>query len=453
MLIRFFFNMKILIQNKKFYIYFFSILAFTSAIISFYLNINLSSVSKAVSAANSYAVFNEFLLEYNINATDGGATADIQTHWHYIRLLSDNIGNLLRFELGVEEKILSYPLHHIIISQIPIVNSSLKIYLLIYFLFSLTLPVFFYRCLILRFPNINKDNLLGIASIIYILPAFQYSAIWGNPHITALFFLLTSIYFHLRVEQTKYITNKYFFWSLVFLALAAYTKQFYVFLFPYILFVYFKNTSLLFFCKILLFCLIIALPGIFFLIKNPLLFKGLQSEHLDVVNFPSAVLIISSMVFLYTVTIFIQYFLNNFNKDNFINIFMSKKIILVVFIFLLLNNSFYYNNQIGGGVIYKISHLIFSTNLVFLICSFCGLFLILFYSENSLSNWLLSLLLLVSFSTGIFIFQKYLEPMFWILFFLFFDHKKIEESISKNNFIIILYFSIYYIGLNLYIKF
>ena len=446
MLIRFFFNMKNLVQNKKFYIYSFSILAFTSTIISFYLNINLSSI-------NSYVGFNEYLLEYNINAKDGGATADIQTHWSYIRLLSENIRNLLSYELGVEEKILSYPLHHIIISQIPIVNSDLKIYLLFYFLFSLTLPILFYRCLILRFPNMNKDNLLGIASIIYILPAFQYSAIWGNPHITALFFLLTSIYFHLKLGQTKYIIDKYFFWSLVFLALAAYTKQYYVFLFPFILFIYFKNTSLLFFFKILLFCLIIALPGIFFLIKNPLLFTGLQSKHLDVTNFSSSVLIISSMVFFYTAPIFIQYFLNNFNKDNFVKIFNFKQITLVIFIFLLLNNSFYYNGSLGGGVIYKVSNIIFSTNLIFLICSFFGLFLILFYSKNSMSNWLLSLLLLISFSTGIFIFQKYLEPMLWILFFLFFDLKKIEESISKNNLIIILYFSIYYIGLNLYIEF
>jgi len=438
--------MKNSVQNKKFYIYSFSILAFTSTIISFYLNINLSSI-------NSYVGFNEYLLEYNINAKDGGATADIQTHWSYIRLLSENIRNLLSYELGVEEKILSYPLHHIIISQIPIVNSDLKIYLLFYFLFSLTLPILFYRCLILRFPNMNKDNLLGIASIIYILPAFQYSAIWGNPHITALFFLLTSIYFHLKLGQTKYIIDKYFFWSLVFLALAAYTKQYYVFLFPFILFIYFKNTSLLFFFKILLFCLIIALPGIFFLIKNPLLFTGLQSKHLDVTNFSSSVLIISSMVFFYTAPIFIQYFLNNFNKGNFVKIFNFKQITLVIFIFLLLNNSFYYNGSLGGGVIYKVSNIIFSTNLIFLICSFFGLFLILFYSKNSMSNWLLSLLLLISFSTGIFIFQKYLEPMLWILFFLFFDLKKIEESISKNNLIIILYFSIYYIGLNLYIEF
>jgi len=367
--------------------------------------------------------------------------------------LRENIGNLLLYELGKDHKLLNYPLHHIIISQIPIVSSNLRIYLLIYFLLSLTLPILFYKCLILRFPNISKDNLLGIASIIYILPAFQYSAIWGNTHITALFFLLTSIYFHLRLRQTKYIINKYFFWSLIFLALAGYTKQFYVFLFPFILFIYFKNTSLIFFCKILLFCLIIALPGIFFLINNPLLFTGLQSKHLDVTNFSSSVLIVSSMVFLYTAPIFIQYFLNNFNKDNFFKVFNFKQIISVIFIFLLLNNSFYYNSLIGGGVIYKISNIILSTNLVFLICSFFGLFLILFYSKNSLSNWLLSLLLLITFTTGIFIFQKYLEPMFWILFFLFFDHKKIEESISKNNLIIMLYFSIYYIGLNLYIKF
>ena len=438
--------MKNLVLNKKFYIYSFSILAFTSTIISYYLNINLSNIK-------SYSQFNEFLLQYNIEASDGGAVADLQTHWSYIQILRENIGNLLLYELGKDHKLLNYPLHHIIISQIPIVSSNLKFYLLSNFLLSLTLPIYFYRCLIIRFQNVEKINLLGIASIIYILPAFQYSAIWEHTHITGLFFLLTSIYFHLKLDKLNYNVSKYFFCSLMFLALAAYTKQFYVFLFPFILFVYFKNTSLIFFCKILLFCLIIALPGIFFLIKNPLLFTGLQSKHLDVTNFSSSVLIISSMVFLYTVPIFIQYFLNNFNKDNFVKVFNFKQITLVVFVFLLLNNFFYYNSSVGGGVIYKISNIIFSTNLIFFICSFFGLFLILFYSKNSLSNWLLSLLLLISFSTGIFIFQKYLEPMFWILFFVFFDRRKIEESISKNGWLVILYFSTYYIGLNLYIKF
>jgi hypothetical protein len=446
MLTRLLFDMKNLIQNKKIYIYCFSILAFTSTIISFYLNINLSSV-------NSSEEFNEYLIQYNIYARDDGVVSDLKTHWSYIQLLNEDIKNLFLYELGVDHKLINYPLHHIIISQIPIISSNLKIYLLSYFLVSLTLPILFYKCLILRFPNVEKINLLSIASIIYILPCYQYSAIWGNSHITGLFFLLTSVYFHLKLEKKDFVTGKYFFWCLFFLSLAAYTKQFYSFLFPFILFIYFRSSKLIFFCKILLFCLILALPGIFFLIKNPLLFVGLQSPDLDVTNFASSILIISSMVFLYLAPIFFQYFFVNFQKKNFFRVFKFKEIFFFIFIFFVLNNFFYYNGPVGGGSIYKISNIIFSTNYIFLICSFFGLFLIFFYNKGLESNWLLSLLILITFSTGIYIFQKYLEPMFWILFFMFFDHKKIEESISKNNLGIMLYFSIYYVALNLYIGF
>ena len=397
--------------------------------------------------------FNEYLLQYNINAREGGAVADLITHWSYIEVLSENIKNLFIYELGKDHRLLNYPLHHIIISQIPIISSNLKIYLLSYFLISLTLPILFYKCLVIRFPNIEKINLLGIASIIYILPAYQYSAIWGNSHITALLFLLTSIYFYLKLEKKNYKINKYFFLSLTFLALAAYTKQFYVFLFPLMFIIYFRNTNFLFFCGLILFCSIIALPGLFFLIKNPLLFSGLALKELDITNFPSSLLIISSMVSLYIIPVFFQYFLNNFNNKGFFKIFKLNEIIFVILIFFLLEHFFYYNGSIGGGVIYKISHIIFSTNYIFFIFSFFGLFLILFYSKNSSSSLLLALLILTTFSTGFYIFQKYLEPMFWILFLVFFDHKKIEESIFKNNLWIILYFTSYYVGLNLYIGF
>lgn len=110
---------------------------------------------------------------------------------------SRKIGNLLKFELGLGTytKHLNFPLHHIIIPQIPIVSTNLKIYLLSFFLISLSLPILFYKCLIIRFLDIEKIKLTGLVSIIYILPGFQYSAIWGNPHITALFFLLFSVYF------------------------------------------------------------------------------------------------------------------------------------------------------------------------------------------------------------------------------------------------------------------
>ena len=105
-------------------------------------------------------------------------------------------------------------------------------------------------------------------SLVYILPAYQYSAIWGNPHITALFFLLFSIYFFLKLENLNYKITKYFYYSVIFLALAAYTKQFYVFLFPFLLWIYYRETQFILFIKIIIFTFLLSLPGVFFLLKN-----------------------------------------------------------------------------------------------------------------------------------------------------------------------------------------
>ena len=64
---------------------------------------------------------------FNIFTKNGGAVSDLKTHWKYIQLLKKDINNLFLYELGVDFKLLNYPLHHLIISQIPFVNSNLKI--------------------------------------------------------------------------------------------------------------------------------------------------------------------------------------------------------------------------------------------------------------------------------------------------------------------------------------
>jgi hypothetical protein len=95
----------------------------------------------------------------------------------YIRLLREDINNLFIYELGVNFKLLNYPLHHLIVSQIPIINSNLKIYLSSFFIVSLILPILFFKCLVIKYDNIDKEKLLALASVIYILPGFQYSEI------------------------------------------------------------------------------------------------------------------------------------------------------------------------------------------------------------------------------------------------------------------------------------
>ena len=432
-----------MIQNKKVITYTFSILAIISAIISFYLNINLSIIG-------SNSVLNEYLLKFNILTKNGGSVSDLQTHWGYIQLLRENINNLFIYELGVDYKLLNYPLHHIIVSQIPVVGSNLKIYLLSFFIASLLLPILFYKCLIIKFSEVDRDKLLTLSSIIYILPSFQYSAIWGNPHITAIFFLLSSIYFILKLEKSDFKEKSFVYYSIFFLALAAYTKQFYVFLFPFILIIYLRKMNITFFIKIVIFTFILAIPGLLFLLQNPVLYKGFDT--LNVTNFPSSILISSSIIFIYIFPFIFQYLNNNLiNYRILFNELSKSKLIIstVTLLFFILNYFFYYEGTVGGGIIYKISLIIFKNNYIFNLAAYIGLFLILYYTEKNFSKYLLSILLLVTFSTGYFVFQKYFEIMFYILFIIFYDKKKIEKSITPSIKWIVLYFSAYYMGVNI----
>ena len=84
-----------MIHNNKFVAYTLSIVAISSAIISFYLNINLSVIP-------SNTGINEYLSEFNIFTKNGGAVSDLKTHWQYIQLLKKDINNLFLYELGVD---------------------------------------------------------------------------------------------------------------------------------------------------------------------------------------------------------------------------------------------------------------------------------------------------------------------------------------------------------------
>ena len=433
-----------MVHNNKAAAYIFSIFAMSSAIISFYLNINLSVIT-------SNSGINEYLSELNIFTKNGGAVNDLRTHWEYIQILKNDINNLFIYELGVDYKLLNYPLHHLIISQIPFVNSNLKIYLLIFFIISLFLPVLFYKCLVIKYENISRGKLLVLASIIYILPGFQYSAIWGNSHITALFFLLYSIYFILKLEKSNFERSKYIYCSILFLALAAYVKQFYVFLFPFYLLIIIKKKAIPIH-KAIIFISALGLPGLIFLIKNPVLLFGLRLNDINITNFPSSILISSSIIFFYLIPFIIQYFINNNITYKVLFLEISKKkitILIITLIFFIISNYFYYDSNIGGGVIYKLSNIILKNNYIFLLSAYLGIYSIIYYSGENIYSYSLSLLLLVTFSTGYFVFQKYFEPMFFILLFTFYDKKRIKKTINPSINWIAFYFTSYYLTLNI----
>ena len=413
---------------------------FISILISFLLNINLSNIFGPF-------ISNEELLEFNINAKNGGAVSDLTSHWRYINLLKKDLSNLISSQLGVDTyaKLINFPLHHIIFSQLSFLK-DINHYLLFFFIFSLFVPIIFYKSLKIHFSN-DKLLLIFLSSLIYLFPAFQYSAIWGNNHITALFFFCVGIYFY---NEFKYKNKKKFFnlySAITFFSLTCYTKQFYVFFFIFLIFDLLKYLKFKDYLILSIFTFTLTVPGIIFTYKNPLLFFGLTQKT---TNFTSSIIVSGSIIFFYLAPFIIQYFLN-LEKDikSRICSLIDKKIIIISLIISIIGiYLFEYNSHIGGGIFYKFSLIKLDNLAFFFLTSFLGTYFIFFFSKKELANLILTILLLITFSSGYFIFQKYFEPMFYIIFLNFFDKNKIINSIKDKNYIIIIYFSIYYLILN-----
>jgi len=137
-----------------------------------------------------------FSFYFKVDISNGGASTDLYYHWEYIVGLKSSLGILMQDNLLViEDYPKHFPLHHIIVSRISFLSNDLDNYLNFYFIFSLFLPVLFYFCIDNRFPEIEVSKKIFISSIIYLFPNYQAASIWGNSHITGLYFFLGSLYF------------------------------------------------------------------------------------------------------------------------------------------------------------------------------------------------------------------------------------------------------------------
>ena len=117
----------------------------------------------------------------------------------------------------------------------------------------------------INYPNENKNNLLTLASLTFLLPSFRAGAIWANDHITALFFFLLFLIFFLKwIKKSNFEKlNGNIYLQLIFLALAVYTRQYYVLIYVYCMYVYFKKFSLFNFLKLSFIVFVFAIPGFF----------------------------------------------------------------------------------------------------------------------------------------------------------------------------------------------
>ena len=366
----------------------------------------------------------------------GGFIADFNNTWEYVEVLKES------FFVLPSKWVAHTPLHFIIISKVYMLIESKYLIRLIFCLISILIPFLFYLCLKVNYPNEKKEHLLTLASLTFLFPSFRSGAIWANDHITALFFFLLFLIFFLKWRKDSNFksltTNIYL--QIIFLALAVYTRQYYVLIYIYCMYIYFRKLSLFNFVKLSFIIFILAIPGFFLIFFDPFILKVTFDTKLY-----NTVLISSSILSFYLIPIFFIVLFLNKEKFQFEKNKQLMFILISVSIVLLMSAFFNYNHKIGGGYFLKLSYLLANNNILFLITSTIGFVLLFNLVREDNDNILIIFLLIFGFSAYM-IFQKYFEPMFFFILFLMIK-SNITKIFLKN--IKNIYFLFFYLGIYL----
>ena len=369
----------------------------------------------------------------------GGFVADYKNTWGYIEALKNNV-----FTLPGSWTVHT-PLHYIIISRLNLLFQN-EIFLKIIFLnICLSIPTLFFFCLKIKYPKIDINNLVLLTLIIFIFPAFRSSVIWINAHATAMIFFLSFLYFFLIWEKREY-ENRFsvnIFCQIFFLALAVYSRQYYAYFYAYVMIIYFAKFSLVNFLKISFFVLIFSIPGFFLIFLEPQVLKTTYD-----LNFYNTILISSSIILFYLIPFYLLRWFE-IKKVIFKNTKNIKYLVLLILLLLItffLSTKFNYNYKLGGGFFLKLSYLLFNNNILFLSSSVLGLIALVDLFKKDKNNLLLIIIFLFGFSSYM-IFQKYFEPIFFMIFLLMMNYNLVSNIISKikNIYFLYLYFFMYFI--------
>ena len=298
----------------------------------------------------------------------------------------------------------------------------------------LLIPVYFYKCLKIKFKNISKDYLKLFSSIILLFPTFRSYAIWPDPHLLGILFFIISIFYYLKVTiNVKPFKNALL--NTFFLSLAAYSSpNFGVF----VIYFYLEFSKKFFFSKkilaITLLNIILSLPffiylfyfEVNFIFDNK--FFNLSYNAFSLENISNKIIIIISIFLFYLFPIK----LTSINKIKFelpklYYRFIFAGLTFFVFVYLFDFSSSYKITNSGGGFFYNLSNLLFQNDvLLFVLCFFTYLYLLEIFKLN-ISNFILFLCLIIS-HPQLTIWQANFSPTIFFLLLLLF-----KDVINKNN--------------------
>lgn len=374
----------------------------------------------------------------NEDVSGGGTSTDFYVTLSYV---TD-----LKYSLFLSSEVtIHLPLHYILLSKIDYLVNDQTILRFIFLLISILVPFLFYLCLKIKFKSLSSNDALIISSLIFLFPSFRYSAIWANAHITALIFFLLSSYFFLKIKIFSNL-NINICLNLFFLSLATYSRQYYALFFLYYLYFYYKNFKLLNFMYVVFYIFLLSIPGWILIYNNPQFLLGSSGSPMFSFKLYNSFLIISSIVLTYFIPLIFIILLKNknflFKNSSFliISALISISIVLISSIF------FDYNFKVGGGIFAKASRYLFSNNLLFYLSSIFGFIIIFYIAREHRDNLIILSIILFGFS-GSYVLQKYFEPMFFMILYLYIKTNFYKYLLNmKFIFISYLYYFFYYIA-------
>ena len=286
---------------------------------------------------------------------------------------------------------------------------------------SVLLVYFFYRCLVLKFNNVDKKLLIILSLSIFLSPTFRSLAIWPSSRIVGLLFFVLSIYEFLKFQKKGLNIN--LIKNIFFLIISSYISPNFSLFIIYYFYYYLGKIDIKTLALILLFCVIFSLPAIYyiFILDINFLLAGTPGlEHGRSIglsfNFSNKILIISSIILFHL----IPFLINKEFVSDFIN-WIKKNFFFVTFFFIINLIFFDYSVRFtGGGFFFQISNYLIDDNLIFYFFSFISLLLLTFFIRNNLNNFMIFFLLILSNVQNT-IYHKYYDPLIMIIFFTIFN--------------------------------
>lgn len=344
------------------------------------------------------------------------------------------------------------PTYLIFLSSLLRFDLSLETVRLVHLHLSIFLVPIFYKCLELKFKDVENSYLILLSLLIFLSPTFRSLSIWPDSRVPGLLFFTITLYFYLKYEQTSF--EKYIWLTSIFLIVTSYISPNFCVFFIYFFYNIFKKMSIR---KILLFFtfnIFAALPILYyiFIMKVNFLIAGgtplsdTQSGVTLNFNFADKILIISSIALFH----FIPILISKSHYLPFLNFLKNKFIILFLALMSLVYFFDYKMGYTGGGVFFHLSNYFFDNNYFFYGISFISLSFIFYICKLNIRNLYIFLILILSNIQNT-IYHKYYEPLLIIIFFTILKNVDAENLLKDKKNIYNLYaLSLIFIAMKIY---